>query len=126
MIITNLHKNKFPHRSSRGLTAIAISPISDRTDRVNEAHARILSNRKDKFKSILSLSKFTIKHLFPWASQTQINEDLASMEHIFINKGTEYFLRYLKGSEEAAFNVILKINILPTFEKVSVGLDFKG
>jgi hypothetical protein len=48
------------------------------------------------------------------------------MEHIFINKGTEYFLRYLKGSEEAAFNVILKINILPTFQKVSVGLDFKG
>lgn len=59
-------------------------------------------------------------------SKIQINKDLAFLEHMFIHQGTEYLLRYLKGSEEAAFNVVLGINIPPTFQKVSVGLDFKG
>jgi hypothetical protein len=57
----------------------------------------------------------------------QTDKDLAFIENLFIHKGTEYLLRYLKTSEEAVFNVIFQISLKHSAQtKVSVGLDFKG
>jgi hypothetical protein len=65
--------------------------------------------------------------LFPWAPEAQIASDLATIERLYINKGPEYLLRYLKASEEAVLNKVLNVkNYKPNFSKVSVGLDYMG
>jgi hypothetical protein len=56
-----------------------------------------------------------------------IKNDLLLLEHLFINKGPEYLIRYLKNSEKAVLRVLLNPDSAPvTFDDICVGLDFIG
>jgi hypothetical protein len=83
--------------------------------------------RRKTFYKIRALCQLTFPLLFPQMKTAIINNDLLLLEHMFINKGPEYLIRYLKNSEKAVLRVLLNPESAPvTFDDICVGLDFIG
>lgn len=82
--------------------------------------------RRKTFNKINVLCQQTFPLLFPHMKATIINDDLSFLEHLFVNKGPKYLLRYLKNSEKAVSRMLLNPNSAPVTLDVSVGLDYIG
>jgi hypothetical protein len=83
--------------------------------------------RRKTFYKIRALCQLTFPLLFPQMKAVIIKNDLLLLEHLFVNKGPEYLIRYLKNSEKAVLRVLLSPESASvTFDDICVGLDYMG
>jgi hypothetical protein len=118
-----IYKNKLLPITRKGRKAL-------KTKRYQTTSSKDLDKydeRRKTFFKIRMLCHSTFPLLFPQMKTAMIKNDLLLLEHLFVNKGPEYLLRYLKNSEKAVLRVLLSPNSAPvTFDDVCVGLDFMG